>query len=115
MIDRPWQRSLRKPQIVGATPVRAIATDVRTASATLESAQAALRAADAAQEAARKSVGETETLYRQGLAKAIELTDANDARFVAEVTYVGAEYAMALAYLTLREAMGLDPTGTELR
>ena len=38
-------------------------------------------------------------LYKQGLAKAIELVDANDSRFIAEVNYASAEFAMALAYL----------------
>ena len=65
--------------------------------------------------AARKNVEETATLYRQGLATALELTDANDSRFEAEIGYSGAEYAMALAYLALRQAVGLDPIGTELK
>ena len=73
------------------------------------------RRAGDARDAARQNVDETAILYRQGLAKAIELVDANDTRFTAEVNYAGAQYAMAEAYLNLRQAMGLDPLGTELK
>jgi outer membrane protein TolC len=94
---------------------RQIKSDVETAAAALASAQAAFRAAADAVTASQKNVGETSTLYRQGLATALELTDANDSRFEAEVGYSGAEFAMALAYLALREAMGLEPLGTGLQ
>jgi outer membrane protein TolC len=94
---------------------RSAATDVRNAVASVVAAQNALRAAAGAVASSRKNVEETATLYRQGLAKAIELTDATDSRFVAEVGYASAELSMALAYLALRQAMGLDPVGTELR
>ena len=66
-----------------------------------------------AMDASRKSATETAVLYKQGLAKAIELIDANDQRFVAEVNYAEAEFTVANAYLALRQAMGLDPLGTE--
>jgi outer membrane protein TolC len=94
---------------------RSAATDVRNAAASVAAAQNALRVAADAVESSRKNVDETATLYRQGLAKAIELTDATDTRFVAELGYASAELSMALAYLALRQAMGLDPVGTELR
>jgi len=68
-----------------------------------------------ARDAAQQNVDETAILYRQGLAKAIELIDANDSRFTADVNYAGAQYSMAVAYLNLRQAMGLDPLGTELK
>jgi len=93
---------------------RQIKGDVSSALASLESSQAAFRAAASAVDASRRSVSETATLYRQGLASALELTDANDSRFVAEVGYASAEFAMAEAYLALRQAMGLDPLGTVL-
>ena len=64
---------------------------------------------------ARQNVDETAILYRQGLAKAIELVDANDSRFTAEVNDATAEFAMAQAYLSLRQALGLEPLGTELK
>ena len=94
---------------------RSVANDVHEAVATLVASQKALRSAGDAVTAARKSLGETATLYRQGLATALELTDANDSQFGAEVGYASAELATALAYLALRQAMGLDPLGTELR
>ena len=94
---------------------RQIGVDVETAVTQVNSAQAQFAAASDAVTAARKNVGETATLYRQGLATALELTDANDSRFEAEVGYSGAQYAMALAYLALRQAMGLEPLGTELK
>ena len=93
---------------------RSIDAQVRTALATLTSAQAAFHVADDQVKAARQSVEETTILYRQGLAKAIELVDANDTRFTAEINYATAEYAMALAYLSLRQAVGLDPLGMEV-
>ncbi|HZS41374.1 MAG TPA: TolC family protein [Polyangia bacterium] len=88
---------------------RNVEAQVRGAVAILASAQAALKQADAAVKAARQNVEETAILYRQGLAKAIELVDANDSRFVAEVNFSQAEYAMAQAYLNLRQAIGLNP------
>lgn len=94
---------------------RSAATDVRNACASLVAAQNELRVAAGAVAASQKNVEETATLYRQGLAKAIELTDATDSRFVSEVGYASAELSMALAYLSLRQSMGLEPIGTELR
>jgi outer membrane protein TolC len=89
--------------------VRSIATDVTTAAADLSSAQRALASARDARDAARKSATETSILYRQGLAKAIELLDANEARFIAEVNFATAEFDVASAYLALRRATGLQP------
>jgi outer membrane protein TolC len=94
---------------------RSIEAQVRGAVAALVSAQQALLGARDAMEASRKSEKETATLYHQQLAKAIELIDANEQQFVAEVNYASAEYTVANAYLALRQAMGLDPIGTELR
>ncbi len=97
------------------TLARQVALDVQVAATQLGSAQAQFKAAADAVAAARKNVDETATLYRQGLATALELTDANDSRFEAEIGYSGAQYAMALAYLAVRQAVGLDPIGTELK
>ena len=88
---------------------------VRSAVALLVSAQAAFHVAEDSVKFARQNVDETAILYRQGLAKAIELVDANDSRFTAEVNFASAEFVMAQAYLTLRQALGLDPLGTELK
>jgi len=95
--------------------VRSVDTEVRSAVVALQASQAALIASEAARDAAKRSADETAILYKQGLAKAIELVDANDSRFLADVNYATAEYAVALAYLALRQALGLDPVGTELQ
>ncbi len=94
------------------TLVRQVDQQLRTAIATLEAAQAALVSAEQARDAAKQSADETSNLYKQGLAKAIELVDANDARFLADTTYASAEYGVALAYLSVRQAIGLDPIGS---
>ncbi len=94
---------------------RQVTNDVHNAVVLLQASQDALKAAANGVASSRKNVDETSVLYRQGLATALDLTNANDSRFEAEIGYSGAEYAMALAYLALRQAMGLEPIGTELR
>ena len=89
--------------------IRSIDADVRTAVTELSAAQAALAAAKDAATASRKSADETAILYKQGLAKAIELVDANEQRFTAEVSYAEAEFSVASAYLALRQAIGEGP------
>ncbi|HEY0254339.1 MAG TPA: TolC family protein [Kofleriaceae bacterium] len=89
--------------------VRSIDADVRTAATQLVAAQGALAAAEDAATSARKSASETAILYHQGLAKAIELVDANEERFEAEVSRAEAEFSVANQYLLLRQAMGLGP------
>ncbi|NVB81604.1 MAG: TolC family protein [Kofleriaceae bacterium] len=88
---------------------RSIEAEIRAAALLLASRQQALTAAGTARDAARKGADEALILYRQGLAKAIELVDANDQRFNAEVNYASSEFDVARAYLSLRLAMGLDP------
>ena len=95
--------------------LRNVDAQVRSAAALLGSAQTAFRVAYKAMMASQQNVDETAILYRQGLAKAIELVDANDARFTAEVNYADTQYAMEEAYLNLRQALGLDALGTELK
>ena len=94
---------------------RNVDAQVRSAVALLLSVQAAFHVAEDSVKFAGQNVDETAILYRQGLAKAIELVDANDSRFTAEVNYATAEFAMAQAYLSLRQALGLEPLGTELK
>lgn len=94
--------------------VRTIEAQVRSAAVSLDSAQQALVAARDAMTASRKSADETAILYHQQLAKAIELLDANEQRFVAEVNFAVAQFSVASAYLALRQAMGLDPIGEDL-
>ena len=90
--------------------LRTVEQQMRTAGVQLTSEQAALREAEAAVRAARRNAEETNELYRQGLASALELADANQRLFEAEVAEVTARYRMAQAYLALREAAGLEPT-----
>lgn len=91
--------------------LRTVEQQLRTAGVQLTSEQAALREAAAALRAARRNAEETNELYRQGLASALELADANQRQFEAEVAEVTARYRMAQAYLALREAAGLAPVG----
>jgi outer membrane protein TolC len=97
------------------TLVRSVDAQVRESVYALVASQNALDAAARALAAAKRSADETTVLYKQGIAKAIELVDANDSRFLAEVNFITAEYSVALAYLALRQAVGLDAIGTELR
>ncbi|HUJ62462.1 MAG TPA: TolC family protein [Kofleriaceae bacterium] len=93
---------------------REVEEQVRQAAAQLAAAQASLIGAKDAMDASRKSASETATLYKQGLAKAIELVDANEQRFLAEVNYAEAEFTQVSAYLALLQALGkgpLDPEG----
>jgi len=92
---------------------RSIDAQVRSAVAALVASQQALAASRDAMDASRKSADETAILYRQGLAKAIELLDANEQRFVAEVNFASAQFSLANAYLALRQAAGLDPLGKD--
>jgi outer membrane protein TolC len=86
--------------------LRDIERELRGAVVQLSTEQASLREALAATAAARRNAEETNALYREGLASALELADANQRMFEAEVAEVTARYRMALAYLALREASG---------
>lgn len=88
---------------------RAIDNNVRAALVALDAARATLRVAEAAIATARANSGETEVLYQQGLARAIELTDANSRTFEAEVNLASAKLDLIDAYLELRFALGLEP------
>jgi len=92
--------------------VRSIDAQVRSAAAVLASAQRALGAAKDALDASHKSTTESQILYQQGLAKAIELVDATEQEFLAEVTYAESQDAVAQAYLALRQALGDGPLET---
>lgn len=66
-----------------------------------------------AQAAAEKNVREVTELYRQGLTSALEIADAGNQLFGAEVAAIQARYTAALAFLDLRAAVGLDALGAE--
>ena len=84
---------------------------VRSALVTLTSQQASLKQAEVALDVARKNAAETAELYRQGLTGALEAADANLRLYEAEVELIRARYGLAIAFLNLRMAMGLDPFG----
>jgi outer membrane protein TolC len=88
---------------------RRVAADVQAAVAALESAEAGLTVADEATAAARRGADEAAVLYREGLARAIELVDANLQRFETEVDLAQARLDVAQAQLDLRAALGLFP------
>jgi outer membrane protein TolC len=88
---------------------RQVDVDVRTAVAELVSARQALAAAQEGLEASKRDVDETNVLYKQGLAKAIELVDSNGSRFDADVALAAAELQVRQAELDLRAALGLFP------
>jgi outer membrane protein TolC len=91
--------------------LRQVEREMRSAGVQLTTEQAALREATAALTAARRNANETTALYREGLASALELADANQRLFEAEVAEVTARYRMAVAYLLLEEARGEAPVG----
>jgi outer membrane protein TolC len=88
---------------------RRVEIDVRVAVAELNAARNSLVAAQQGQDAARRSEEETSVLYKQGLAKAIELVDGNSTKFDAEVAVAAAELTVRQAELDLRAALGLFP------
>lgn len=90
---------------------RDVEREMRSAAVQLATEQAALREAAAALRAARRNAEETNALYREGLASALELADANRQLFESEVAEVTARFRMAIAYLALREAQGLSAIG----
>lgn len=88
---------------------RSIDNDIRVALTTLRASRESFRIAGESLNAATRSQEETNILYRQGLAKAIELTDATQQRFDSEVTLASARLTMQQAYLELRFALGFGP------
>lgn len=88
---------------------RSVATDIGLALASLTAARESYRITEEAVAAAQRNTSETEILYKQGLARAIELIDANARRFDAEVSRATAKLGMEQAYLELRFALGLGP------
>jgi outer membrane protein TolC len=104
---------LRGEELELELALRDVDRELRSAGVQLTTEQASLREAGAALSAARRNTDETSALYREGLASALELADATQRLFEAEVAEVTARYRMALAYLSLREASGDAPMGIE--
>jgi outer membrane protein TolC len=87
--------------------------EVRGAWVSVANQQAVLKQAQVAFSVAEKNARETAELYRQGLASALASADANVRLFESEVAMVNAQYGLALVFLNLRAAQGLDPFGKE--
>jgi outer membrane protein TolC len=94
---------------------RRVDVEVRESLVSLENQRASLKQATAAHEVAKKNAAETTELYRQGLASALEVADANVSLFEAEVALVQERYGLGVAFLNLEAALGLDPFGKEPR
>ncbi|XXF81596.1 TolC family protein [Myxococcaceae bacterium GXIMD 01537] len=92
---------------------RRVDVDIQRARVALESAQAAVRQSELAAKTARVNAEESSILYRQGLTSALSVTDASVRRFEAEVALAQSRYALGVALLGLRSAVGLDPLGKE--
>jgi outer membrane protein TolC len=92
---------------------RQVDVQVREALVSLANQRASLRQATVAHEVAKKNAVETTELYRQGLASALEVADANVSLFEAEVAFVRERYGLGVAFLNLEAALGLDPFGKE--
>lgn len=94
---------------------RRVDVEVREALVSLENQRASLKQASVAYDVAKKNAAETAELYRQGLASALEVADANVRLFEAEVALVQERYGLGVAFLNLEASLGLDPFGKEPR
>jgi outer membrane protein TolC len=92
---------------------RRVDVEVREALVSLENQRASLKQASVAYDVAKKNAAETAELYRQGLASALQVADANVRLFEAEVALVQERYGLGVAFLNLEAALGLDPFGKE--
>jgi outer membrane protein TolC len=93
---------------------RSSTREVQEALVGVRAGQATTRLAQRAAAAARRNQEESTILYRQGLAPALAVADANLRLFEAEVDLARAGFDLAQALLALRRATGLDPLGKEL-
>jgi outer membrane protein TolC len=93
--------------------MRQVDLQVREALVSLENQKASLKQAAVAYDAAKRNATEIAELYRQGLASALQVADANVSLFEAEVTLVRERYGLGISYLNLEAALGLDPFGKE--
>lgn len=89
--------------------VRTLTAQVKSSFAVLAASRETLTIAEEANVAAHTNTEETRELYQQGLARAIELVDANAAQFDAESEVATAQVDLAKAYLNVRFALGLQP------
>jgi outer membrane protein TolC len=112
--QRKEQRALaRLADLDYQAATRQVDVQVREALVSLANQRASLRQVTVAHEVAKKNAAETTELYRQGLASALQVADANVRLFEAEVALVQERYGLGVAFLNLEAALGLDPFGKE--
>jgi len=90
---------------------RSVATDLESARVGLETAQASLMQVNESVTVAERNAAEAAELYRRGLVRAFEVVDANVQTFTTQVERARSQFALALTFLNLRAALGLDPLG----
>jgi len=90
---------------------RSVATDLESARVGLETAQASLMQVNESVTMAERNAAEAAELYRRGLVRAFEVVDANVQTFTTQVERARSQFALALTFLNLRAALGLDPLG----
>jgi outer membrane protein TolC len=88
---------------------RAARIAVQRADINLRNARATRGLSQGAAELAAHNADQSTELYRQGLSTALQVADANQQRFEAEVASSSDRYALALAYLDLMSAHGMAP------
>lgn len=104
---------LARTQLETHMLTRRVGTEVEIARINLLKMQASLKQAQTAAGAADRNAQESLALYRKGLVNQLSVEDANTRLFEANVTLARQRYELALAYLHLRAALGLDPLGRE--
>jgi outer membrane protein TolC len=103
----------REAELVLSQRRREIELEVDRASADYATAQAALEQSAVQRDVAKQNFEEVDERYRNGLASALEQTDALVSAFEAEVGMVRQQFASAVARLALEEAIGSWPVPVE--
>jgi outer membrane protein TolC len=92
---------------------RRAALETASATAAVDTARRTTSEAETAVVAARRNVEETRTLYKQGLARALEVADASARLFEVEVALARERVGLGVAVLALDAARGGDPLSEE--
>jgi outer membrane protein TolC len=93
---------------------RQVELDVRRALVAIQNARAGTEQAVVAVKIGRKFADGVAILYREGLASAQEVADANVNSFEAEVALARSRYGLGLSQLNLWASLGFDPLGNEV-
>lgn len=105
---------LRESELIVSQTRRRIELDVRDAVVSVRREIDVLAHAERTATIARRNAQETQELYRQGLASALAVADANLRLFEAEVAEARARYDVSIAQLDLRAAVGSSPLSNSL-